>query len=113
VFQAKVAGPLTNVAEERYEPYTVADAAGSVRPPRAAGVARGKNGVRKVFAKLLRDLPAADWDLKNQIFDGDLLFLEWSADSATSRVDDGVDTFVFRDGMVRAQTVRYTAQPKG
>lgn len=79
----------------------------------AAGVARGKEGIRKVFAKLLAALPDADWDLKSQIFDGDLLFLEWAADSAVNRVDDGVDTFVFRDGMIRAQTVRYTPHPKG
>jgi hypothetical protein len=42
-----------------------------------------------------------------------VLFLEWAADSAVNRVDDGVDTFVFRDGMIWAQTVRYTPQPKG
>ncbi len=78
-----------------------------------AGVARGKGGVRNAFAKLLEDLPDAAWDLKNQIFDGDLLFLEGAADSAVNRVDDGVDTFLFRDGMIRAQTVRYTLRPKG
>jgi hypothetical protein len=61
---------------------------------------------------LLDDLPNAAWDLKNQIFDGDVLFLEWAADSTVNRVDDGVDTFVFRDGMIWAQTVRYTPQPK-
>ncbi|MDP7706272.1 MULTISPECIES: hypothetical protein [unclassified Mycobacterium] len=27
---------------------------------------------------------------------------------AEQRADDGVDTFVFRDGMIGAQTVRYT-----
>ena len=78
-----------------------------------AGVARGKDGIRKAFAKVLDDLPNATWDLKNQIFEGDVLFLEWAADSAINRVDDGVDTFVFRDGMIWAQTVRYTPRPKG
>jgi hypothetical protein len=78
----------------------------------AAGAARGKDGIRGVFARLLDDLPDAAWDLKNQIFEGDVLFLEWAADSAVNRVDDGVDTFVFRDGMIWAQTVRYTPQRK-
>jgi hypothetical protein len=78
-----------------------------------AGVSRGRDGIRNAFAKLLNDLPNAAWDLKNQIFDGDVLFLEWAADSSANRVDDGVDTFVFRDGMIWAQTVRYTARPKG
>jgi ketosteroid isomerase-like protein len=35
------------------------------------GVLRGKEGVS--------DLPNASWALKTQIFDGDLLFLEWAA----------------------------------
>ncbi|WAJ45070.1 nuclear transport factor 2 family protein [Mycobacterium sp. Aquia_216] len=76
------------------------------------GVARGKDAIRDVFANLLADLPNADWDLKTQFFDGDVLFLEWTADSALSRVDDGVDTFVFRGGVIRAQTLRYTARAK-
>ncbi len=78
-----------------------------------AGVASGKDGIRQAFAKLLDDLPSAAWDLKTQIFAGDVLFLEWAADSAINRVDDGVDTFVFRDGSIWAQTVRYTPHPKG
>lgn len=79
----------------------------------ATGAARGKDGVRGVFVKLLDDLPNAAWDLKTQVFEGDVLFLEWAADSAVNRVDDGVDTFVFRDGMIAVQTVRYTPRPKG
>lgn len=78
-----------------------------------ACVARGGQAIRRVFAQLLADIPDANWDLKTQLFDGDVLFLEWAADSAVSRVDDGVDTFVFRDGMIPAQTVRYTPHPKG
>jgi hypothetical protein len=78
-----------------------------------AGIAHGKDAIRTVFATLLADLPDAKWDLRTQLFDEDVLFLEWSADSAVNRVDDGVDTFVFRDGMIRAQTVRYTPHPKG
>jgi ketosteroid isomerase-like protein len=78
-----------------------------------SGVARGKDGIRKAFARLLDDLPNAAWNLKNQIFEGDVLFLEWAADSTVNRVDDGVDTFVFRDGTIWAQTVRYTAHRKG
>jgi ketosteroid isomerase-like protein len=77
-----------------------------------AGVARGKDRIRKVFVELLDELPNAAWDLKTQILEGDVLFLEWAADSTATRVDDGVDTFVFGDGMILAQTVRYTLQPK-
>jgi hypothetical protein len=76
------------------------------------GTARGKDGIRKVFVRLLDDLPNAVWDLKTQIFEGNVLFLEWTADSASNRVDDGVDTFVFQDGMIWAQTVRYSPHTK-
>ena len=77
-----------------------------------AGVRRGKDGVREGFVKLLADVPSADWDVPTQIFEGDLLFIEWSADSQKTRVEDGIDTFVFRDGLIRAQTVRYTVLDK-
>lgn len=77
-----------------------------------AGIARGKEGIRQLFVKLLDDIPNSLWDLKTQIFEGDILFLEWTANSAVSRVDDGVDTFVFRDGTIWAHTVRYTPHPK-
>ena len=79
----------------------------------SSGVLRGKEGVRAGFTQLLTDLPNASWTVKTQIFDGDLLFLEWAADSAAIYSDDGVDTFVFRDGLVRAQTARYSLRDKG
>ncbi len=45
-----------------------------------------------------------------QIYEQDVLFLEWAAVSAQARADDGIDTFVFADGLIRTQTVRYTLQ---
>ena len=76
------------------------------------GVRRGKDGVREGFEKLLADLPNADWDVPTQIFEGDLLFIEWNAHSERTYAEDGIDTFAFRDGLIRAQTVRYTLQQK-
>jgi len=74
------------------------------------GVLRGKDGVRQGFTKLLGDLPNAVWDVPTQVFEGDILFIEWSAVSEKTRVDDGVDTFVFTDEGIRVQTVRCTVQ---
>lgn len=73
-----------------------------------AGVKRGKAGVREAFAQLLSELPDAKWALPSQIYDGDALFLEWTAKSKENQVEDGVDTFLFKDGFIRLQTVRYT-----
>jgi uncharacterized protein (TIGR02246 family) len=77
-----------------------------------SGVRHGKDGIREAFTQLLADVPNADWELKTQIYEGDVLFLEWTADSAKTRVEDGIDTFVFRDGSIEVQTVRYTVQHK-
>ena len=77
-----------------------------------AGVLHGTDGVRQAFTKLLSDLPSAEWDVPTQIFEGDVLFIEWNATSESTMADDGIDTFVFRDGMIRVQTVRYTLQTK-
>jgi hypothetical protein len=72
------------------------------------GVRRGKDGVREGFVKLLGDLPGASWELPTQIYEDDILLLEWKAESEHTKADDGIDTFVFRDGLIRVQTVRYT-----
>jgi ketosteroid isomerase-like protein len=75
------------------------------------GVLRGKDGVREGFTTLLSDVPNAKWDVPTQIFEGDVLFIEWSAVSDRTQVKDGIDTFVFTDDGIRVQTVRYTPEP--
>jgi hypothetical protein len=74
----------------------------------SAGVQRGKDGVKQAFTTLFADLPDAQWEMKTIIFADDILLLEWAAKSTNGTVDDGVDTFVFRDGLIQSQTVRYT-----
>jgi SnoaL-like domain len=76
------------------------------------GAKRGKDGVREGFQKLLADVPGAAWELPTQIYEDDILLLEWKAESESTRIDDGIDTFVFRDGLIRVQTVRYTLLDK-
>jgi ketosteroid isomerase-like protein len=49
-----------------------------------AGVKRGKDGVRAGFTQLLADVPDANWNLKTQIYENDILFLEWAADTAAT-----------------------------
>jgi hypothetical protein len=72
-----------------------------------SGVLRGKDAVRDFFASVFQVLPKAQWGVKTTFVD-DILFLEWTADSAKGSVSDGVDTFVFRDGLIRVQTIRCT-----
>jgi ketosteroid isomerase-like protein len=73
-------------------------------------VYRGKDGARKVFTQLLSDVPQAAWELET-VFADDVLYLAWKATGGGRKVEDGVDTFVFADGMIRVQTVVYTVQP--
>ncbi|ODU04219.1 MAG: polyketide cyclase [Pseudonocardia sp. SCN 72-86] len=77
------------------------------------GTLHGKDGVRRGFEKLLSDLPKAEWAVPVQIFEGDTLFITWSAVSSATQATDGVDTFVFADGLIRLQTVRYTVEQTG
>jgi ketosteroid isomerase-like protein len=74
------------------------------------GTLHGKDGVRQGFVALLADLPEAKWDVPTVIFEGDVLFIEWSAVSAQRQALDGIDTFVFAGDHIRAQTVRYTLE---
>jgi hypothetical protein len=74
------------------------------------GAVRGKDEVRRAFERLTSEVPQAAWELPTQIYEDDILLLEWKATSANSKVEDGIDTFVFRDGLIRVQTVRYTLQ---
>ncbi|GEL23709.1 hypothetical protein PSU4_26630 [Pseudonocardia sulfidoxydans NBRC 16205] len=76
------------------------------------GVLRGKAGVRKGFEALLNDLPDAEWSVPTQHFEGTVGFIEWKAVSATTEASDGIDTFVFDDEHIVAQTVRYTLQKR-
>jgi hypothetical protein len=74
------------------------------------GVPRGKDGVRRAFERLTSQVPGARSELPTQGYEDDILLLEWTATSSASKVEDGIDTFVFRDGLIRVQTVRYTLQ---
>jgi hypothetical protein len=75
------------------------------------GVQRGKDGIRQAFTKPLSEVVQATWDIKTTIYEDDILFLEWGAEGCGNRIQYGIDTFVFHDGLIRVQTVRYILQP--
>ena len=77
-----------------------------------AGVKHGRQGAREAFTQLFADLPDATWSVKKQVNADGVVLLVWTADAAGSRAEDGVDTLVLQDGMIRAQTVSYTLQRK-
>lgn len=77
------------------------------------GEYRVREAVRELFAGLSQALPQVTLDAQVTPFAGDVLLLHWTADSSLHTISDGVDTFVFRDGAIQAQTVSCTLTPKG
>ncbi|MEO6793122.1 MAG: nuclear transport factor 2 family protein [Mycobacterium sp.] len=77
----------------------------------AAGVAYGLDGIRAAFSQVSAALADAVFDIKSQNYHGDLLLLEWKLDAPGFQVD-GVDTFVFGDDSIRAQTISQLVRPK-
>jgi ketosteroid isomerase-like protein len=90
----------------------VADYADDAVLVTAAAVWRGKDEIRDWCTAALADLAGAEWAVPVQVFEGDVLFIEWTALAEKNRVDDGVDTFVFRDGSIAVQTVHCTVRPR-
>ena len=41
-----------------------------------------------------------------------MLYLEWKATGGGRKIEDGIGTFIFQDGMIRVQTVVYN-RPAG
>ena len=70
------------------------------------GVLHGKDGVRQAFTKLLSDLPSAEWEVPTQIFEGDVLFIEWKAVSESTMAEDGIDIGGAEPAVLETDTVR-------
>ena len=77
------------------------------------GVFRGVDQIRQAYVDFLAALPDVRLDVPRQVFEGDVLYLEWTAESPTVRVADGVDTIVFSDDGIRVHTLRYTIDKVG
>lgn len=76
------------------------------------GVSRGRAGVREAQSQTLTELAGARYTYRTNLIEGDVMFLQWSADAENFTVDDGVDTLVFDAGYIRVQTLAYTIRPK-
>jgi ketosteroid isomerase-like protein len=74
-------------------------------------VTRGKEGLRTFFAQVVQARPHAQWTFKTTFADN-ILLLEWTDDSARGSVSDGVETFVFQDGLIQYQIIHFTLVPK-
>lgn len=77
------------------------------------GVFRGLEGVRAKVRLLSEQLPGGRWTYHTVMVEGELGFLEWSAEADNgARVEDGADSYLIRDGRIRAMTIHYTVVPR-
>jgi ketosteroid isomerase-like protein len=70
-------------------------------------VRHGTDGVRDAVDKLRKVLPGAHYEYVTTHLAGDIGYLEWRAQADGASVEYGADTFLIRDGLIRAQTLYY------
>lgn len=76
-------------------------------------VIKGKENIRKQYDSHFKSLEVgATSKIISETIDGEIVFFEWTADTPSIYIPDGVDTFVIRDGFIVAQTVRGTVISK-
>jgi hypothetical protein len=74
------------------------------------GVFNGHGGVRASAQLLQEHLGNARLRYTTCLVHHDIAFLEWEARSEQATVNDGVDTFVIRGGLIVTQTIHYTVR---
>ncbi len=73
------------------------------------GIFRGVEGVREKVRLLGEQLPGGRWNYRTIMAEGEMGFLEWTAEADNgARVEDGADSYLIRDGRIRAMTIHYT-----
>jgi hypothetical protein len=74
-------------------------------------VSRGYDGLRDRAARMQRKLPNCTFHYGTRLVEGEMAFLEWTAEADGARVRDGSDSYLIRDGRIVAQTIHYTVEP--
>lgn len=72
------------------------------------GVFRSHKGVREAADLLHQELPNACYQYCTRLVHDDMAFLQWTATADGTRVDDGADSFLIRDGVIKIMTFHYT-----
>jgi hypothetical protein len=76
------------------------------------GIYHGHDGIREKARLLSEQLPGGRWNYTNIMAEGELGFLEWTAQADNgARVEDGADSYLIRDGRICAMTIHYTVLP--
>ena len=103
--QAFGAGDLNGILED----YT--DGSIIITPD---GVRRSRNEMSEFFSTLFAEFakPGMSFNMDQQIVDGEIAFISWSAETADNVYELGTDTFLIRDGKIVTQTFAVKTTPK-
>jgi hypothetical protein len=77
------------------------------------GPFQGRDAVRKSGDDLKAQLPDGRFEYVVKYVTGEYAYVQWTADSATNRIEDGADTFVIRNGRIPMQSIFYRLKPRG
>ena len=75
------------------------------------GVFEGPSGVETFYTEGLKALPGVQFTLGTPVHSGEAALLQWTAESEAGRINDGVDTFVCKDGLIHIHTISFRIEP--
>ena len=92
----------------------MADYAEDARIFTVDGPLHGHEEIKPLFESIIADVlpPGSALVIMQQIVEGEIAYILWSADSANYSIPLGTDTFVTRDGKIITQTVAARIIPK-
>ncbi len=70
------------------------------------GSMKGLDEIRQLFEKFLAEIvpPGSAFEMLQQVIEGEVAYIFWSAESSNYNIPLGTDTFVIRDGKIVIQT---------
>lgn len=74
------------------------------------GIFRGHKGAKDAADLLEKQIGKTHFEYHTKMVEGNIAFLEWSAESERARIVDGADTFLIRNGLIKIMTIHYTVQ---
>lgn len=101
---------LRAVKQDRLEEDLAENFANDVVIISGAAVYHGHDGVRRCRQELANQVPSARFAYLTQKAEGEAAMVEWQARGQDSEVDDGVESFIIRNGRIVAQTIHYTVR---
>lgn len=78
----------------------------------AEGVSHGHDGIRGLAEILNSYLPEGAYCYDQFLVEGELGLLNWSGTGSDLQVHDGADSYLVRDGLIRAQTIHYSTRSR-